>query len=144
MPKQIGNLILYSIDDLHEKLGVSKLTLRSYLRTGRIRGRKLGVSWYVTEESLQEYFNAPERRPREGERANKSNTHNYRYIIQGINDLVSETEECETRSEVIELLQQQAILSLFQVKVIKRNSKEVVQIVKARDFIEQHGKKKDG
>lgn len=144
MPKQIGNLILYSIDDLHEKLGVSKLTLRSYLRTGRIRGRKLGVSWYVTEESLQEYFNAPERRPREVERANKSNTHNYRYIIQGINDLVSETEECETRSEVIELLQQQAILSLFQVKVIMRNSKEVVQIVKARDFIEQHGKKKDG
>ncbi|MEC8141704.1 MAG: helix-turn-helix domain-containing protein [Bacteroidota bacterium] len=144
MPKQIGNLILYSIDDLHEKLGVSKLTLRSYLRTGRIRGRKLGVSWYVTEESLQEYFNVPERRTREVERANKSNTHNYRYIIQGINDLVSETEECETRSEVIELLQQQAILSLFQVKVIKRNSKEVVQIVKARDFIEQHGKKKDG
>ena len=144
MPKQIGNLILYSIDDLHEKLGVSKLTLRSYLRTGRIRGRKLGVSWYVTEESLQEYFNAPERRPREVEWANKSNTHSYRYIIQGINDLVSETEECETRSEVIELLQQQAILSLFQVKVIKRNSKEVVQIVKARDFIEQYGKKKDG
>ena len=141
MPKQIGNLILYSIDDLHEKLGVSKLTLRSYLRTGRIRGRKLGVSWYVTEESLQEYFNTPERRPREVERANKSNTHNYRYIIQGINDLVSETEECETRSEVIELLQQQAILSLFQVKVIERNSKEVIQIVKARDFIEQHGKK---
>ena len=140
MPKQIGNLILYSIDDLHEKLGVSKLTLRSYLRTGRIRGRKLGVSWYVTEESLQEYFSAPERRPRWW-RANKSNTHNYRYIIQGINDLVSETEECESRSEVIELLQQQAILSLFQVKVIERNSKEVIQIVKARDFIEQYGKK---
>jgi len=143
MPKQIGNLILYSIDDLHKKLGVSKLTLRSYLRTGRIRGRKLGVSWYVTEESLQEYFNAPERLPRVVERANKSNTHNYRYIIQGINDLVSETEECETRSEVIELLQQQAILSLFQVKVIERNTKEVIQIVKARDFIEQHGKKHD-
>tara|TARA_B100000575_G_C23112554_1_gene642823 strand:- start:526 stop:960 length:435 start_codon:yes stop_codon:yes gene_type:complete len=143
MPKQIGNLILYSIDDLHEKLGISKLTLRSYCRTGRIRGRKLGVSWYVTEESLQEYFNAPERRPRVVERANKSNTHNYRYIIQGINDLVSETEECETRSEVIELLQKQAILSLFQVKVIERNSKEVVQIVKARDFIEQHGVGKD-
>ena len=143
MPKQIGNLILYSIDDLHEKLGVSKLTLRSYLRTGRIRGRKLGVSWYVTEESLQEYFNAPERLPGVVERANKSNTHNYRYIIQGINDLVSESEECETRSEVIELLQQQAILSLFQVKVIERNTKEVIQIVKARDFIEQHGKKHD-
>ena len=141
MPKQIGNLILYSIDDLHEKLGVSKLTLRSYLRTGRIRGRKLGVSWYVTEESLQEYFNAP----RDGTGWWRGPTNQIPTITgtlyKNINDLVSETEECESRSEVIELLQQQAILSLFQVKVIERNSKEVIQIVKARDFIEQHGKK---
>tara|TARA_B100001027_G_scaffold211733_1_gene180271 strand:- start:333 stop:767 length:435 start_codon:yes stop_codon:yes gene_type:complete len=143
MPKKIGSLILYSIDDLHEKLGVSKLTLRSYLRTGRIRGRKLGVSWYVTQESLQDYFNAPERRRKDVEKLNKSNAHNYRYIIQGINDLVSETEECETRSDVIELLQRQAILSLFQVKIIERNSRKVIQVVKARDFIEQHGAKKD-
>ena len=143
MPKQIGSLILYSIDDLHEQLGVSKLTLRSYLRSGRIRGRKLGVSWYVTEESLQEYFNAPGQRSSDAEKPNKSNTHNYRYIVQGINDLVSETEECETTSAVIELLQQQAILSLFQVKIMERNSKKVVQILKARDFIEQHGAKKE-
>ena len=142
MPKKIGSLILYSIDDLHEILGVSKLTLRSYLRTGRIRGRKLGVSWYVTQESLQDYFNAPERRRKDVEKLNKSNAHNYRYIIQGINDLVSETEECETRSDVIELLQRQAILSLFQVKIIERNSRKVIQVVKARDFIEQHGAKK--
>ena len=141
MPKQIGNLILYSIDDLHEKLGVSKLTLRSYLRSGRIRGRKLGVRWYVTEESLQEYFNPPEKGATNVEIPNASNTHNYRYIVQGINDLVSETEECETRSEAIELLQQQAILSLFQVKIMERNSDKIVQIVKARDFIQQYGAK---
>ena len=77
------------------------------------------------------------------EKRKKSNTHNYRYIVQGINDLVSETEECETTSAVIELLQQQAILSLFQVKIMERNSKKVVQILKARDFIEQHGAKKE-
>ena len=29
MPKKLGNLTLYSVDDLHEMLGVSKLTLRS-------------------------------------------------------------------------------------------------------------------
>ena len=55
--------------------------------------------------------------------------------------MVSETEECETTSDVIELLQQQAILSLFQVKIMERKSKKVVQILKARDFIEQHGAK---
>ena len=56
MPKKLGNLTLYSVDDLHEMLGVSKLTLRSYIRNGKIRGRKLGVSWYVTEDSIREYF----------------------------------------------------------------------------------------
>ena len=99
------------------------------------------MSWYVTEESLQEYFNAPEKHSRDAEKPSKSNTHNYRYIVQGINDLVSETEECETTSDVIELLQQQAILSLFQVKIMERKSKKVVQILKARDVIEQHGAK---
>ena len=42
MPKKLGNLTLYSVDDLHEMLGVSKLSLRSYIRNGKIRGRKLG------------------------------------------------------------------------------------------------------
>ena len=50
MPKQVGNLTLYSVDDLHEQLGLSKMTIRAYLRDGKIRGRKLGVKWYVTEE----------------------------------------------------------------------------------------------
>ncbi|MDZ7659073.1 helix-turn-helix domain-containing protein [Fodinibius sp.] len=57
MPKQIGNLTLYSVDDLHEQLGLSKMTIRAYLREGKIRARKLGVKWYVTEEALREYFN---------------------------------------------------------------------------------------
>ena len=125
------------------EMGWPSIAASASIPPAPIRGRKLGVSWYVTEESLLEYFNAPEQRSSEAEIPNKSNTHNYRYIVQGINDLVSETEECETTSAVIELLQQQAILSLFQVKIMERNSKKVVQILKARDFIEQHGAKKE-
>ncbi|HBQ60440.1 MAG TPA: DNA-binding protein, partial [Balneolaceae bacterium] len=29
MPKTIGDLTLYSVDDLHEQLGISKMTLRT-------------------------------------------------------------------------------------------------------------------
>lgn len=135
MPKQIGDLTLFSVDDLHEQLGISKMTLRTYLREGRIRGRKLGVSWYVTEEAIREYFDEPQ--PESGSTQKKS-AKQYRYIVQGINDLVSETEECETIEEVIQILNEQAIISLFQVRIINRENDEITEIIKARDFLERH------
>ena len=58
MPIQIGDIRLHSLKELSEKLGVTEVTLRTYLRTGKIKGRKMGTTWYVTEESLREYFNA--------------------------------------------------------------------------------------
>lgn len=135
MPKNIGELTLYSVDDLHEMLGISKMTLRKYLREGRIRGRKLGVSWYVTEDAMREYFEEP---PQESSPGKEKKNKDYRYIVQGINDLVSETEECESISEVIEVLSSQAIISLFQVRVVDKETNEIQEIVKGREFLERH------
>lgn len=137
MPKKIGNLTLYSVDDLHDMLGVSKLTLRSYIRNGKIRGRKLGVSWYVTEDAIKEYFD----KPAEPVPVEKKN-HRPKYIVQGVNDLVSETEECDTVEEVLTVLNEQAIISLFQVKIIDRITNEIIEILKARDFIERYANHK--
>jgi len=135
MPKKIGNLTLYSVDDLHEQLGISKMTIRAYLREGRIRGRKLGVSWYVTEEALRDYFDEP----RETEPARpRTKRANYHYIVQGVNDLVSEKEECDSVGETIECIESQAIISLFQVAVIDRDSGQTVELVKARDFLNRY------
>ena len=133
MPRKIGSLTLYSVDDLHEMLGVSKLTLRSYIREGKLKGRKLGVSWYVTEDAIRAYFDEPqpEKEPSKNEPA-------VRYIVQGVNDLVSETEECDTIQEVLNVLNEQAIISLFQVQVINRSTHEIIDIIKARDFLERH------
>ncbi|SMO61135.1 helix-turn-helix domain-containing protein [Gracilimonas mengyeensis] len=136
MPKKIGDLTLYTVDDLHDILGISKMTLRTYLREGRLRGRKLGVSWYVTEEAIREYFDEPTEETSSPKK--KKSKEDYRYIVQGINDLVSETEECETISEVIETLNEQAIISLFQVRIVDRETNEITEIVKARDFLERH------
>ena len=137
MPRKIGNLTLYSVDDLHEMLGVSKLTLRSYIRTGKIRGRKLGVSWYVTEDAIKEYFEQPveiEQTPK----VNKSP----KYLVQGVNDLVSESEDCDTIEEVLAVLNEQAIISLFQVQILDRSTNEITEILKARDFIERYANRK--
>ncbi len=56
MPKQIGDLKLFEVEDLAETLGLHDRTIRKLLREGRLRGRKLGKRWYVTEESLKAYF----------------------------------------------------------------------------------------
>lgn len=134
MPKQLGNLTLFSVDDLHEQLGLSKMTIRAYLREGKIRARKLGVQWYVTEEALREYFDEPVKNNSKLPKKKAA----YRYIVKGINDLVSEQEECDTLEETIECIQNQAIISLFQVEVIDKQTDEVVELVKARDFLERH------
>jgi len=134
MPKQVGNLTLYSVDDLHEQLGLSKMTIRAYLREGKIRARKLGVQWYVTEEALRDYFAEPVR----GSSDSKKKKSNLRYVVKGVNDLVSEQEECETLEETIDCIQNQAIISLFQVAVIDKQTDEVIELVKARDFLERH------
>lgn len=134
MPRKIGALVLYSVDDLHEMLGISKMTIRAYLRDGKLKGRKLGVSWFVTEQSIRDYFEEPT----EIENSSAKVTRSYRYIVQGVNDLVSETEYCDTISEVIQTLKEQAIISLFQVQKIDSKTEEIIEIIKARDFLETH------
>jgi len=139
MAKKIGSLTLYSVDDLHELLGISKMTIRAYLREGRLKGRKLGVQWFVTEDAIRDYFN--EGLSESADRtADKQKGKKIKYIVQGVNDLVSETEECDTITDTIECLHSQAIISLFQVRIINAENQEILEIIKARDFIERYSK----
>lgn len=109
------------------------MTIRTYLREGKIKGRKLGVQWYVTEKALHNYFDEPINR----EPGNVS-TKNYRYIVQGVNDLVSEQELCDTVEEAVDCISNQAIISLFQVAVVNKETDEIVELIKARDFVERN------
>lgn len=138
MSRKVGSLTLYSVDDLHEMLGISKMTIRAYLREGRLKGRKLGVQWFVTEDAIRNYFEESDHEKTVMEQ-NKPKQAKMKYIVKGINDLVSESEECQTISEAMECLQSQAIISLFQVQITDAVSGEIIEIVKARDFIVRHG-----
>ena len=60
MPKQIGSLKLYTVEELSELLEVQEKTLREYLRDGKLQGRKMAGRWYVTEDQIREYFEEPE------------------------------------------------------------------------------------
>lgn len=56
MPITLGGMKLYTIKELAKLLDVAPLTLRTYIRQGKLSGRKLGVKFYVPEESVKEYF----------------------------------------------------------------------------------------
>ena len=58
--KKIGDLVLYDVEDLSKLLDIQEKTIRQILRDGKLKGRKLARKWYVTEESLREYFQKAE------------------------------------------------------------------------------------
>ena len=61
MPVVIGDLRLYTLDEIEEKLSVSRRTLWGYIKSGKLTAVKFGSKTYVTEKSLQEYFNQPKK-----------------------------------------------------------------------------------
>lgn len=63
MPIKIGDLMLYDVLELSKKLNVTPVTLRSYMKQGRLQGKKVGGKWYISQASLEVYFN-----PKSGEK----------------------------------------------------------------------------
>jgi len=56
MPVKIGSLIVYDLEEISKKFEVHSNTLRTYLKAGRLQGQKMGTKWYVSEDSLREFF----------------------------------------------------------------------------------------
>ncbi len=50
----LGSKIInqYSLQDLQEKLQVSKVTALKLVGTGRIKAQKIGRQWWINEEDL--------------------------------------------------------------------------------------------
>jgi len=56
MPVKLGDLTLFDVQEFSKKFGINPVTVRGYMRTGRLKGRKVGRKWYLTEEALRDYF----------------------------------------------------------------------------------------
>ena len=60
MPKHIGNLVLYDLEELSHELDITVFSLREYIKKGRLRAQKMGKKYFVTQDSINEYFNSSE------------------------------------------------------------------------------------
>lgn len=56
----LGDLTLFTVGELAERLEVQERTIRDYLKTGKLKGRKLAGKWYITEDALRAYFSQDE------------------------------------------------------------------------------------
>ncbi|MEI6126517.1 MAG: helix-turn-helix domain-containing protein [Pseudomonadota bacterium] len=53
---ELGHLTLFSIEDVSQKLGVSKSSLSPFIKTGELKARRIGKSYFITEKSLEDFF----------------------------------------------------------------------------------------
>ncbi len=47
---------LYSVAELEPVIGKTAQTIKSYLKTGKLKGSKVGGAWRVSEEALREFL----------------------------------------------------------------------------------------
>ncbi len=60
MPLVIGDMKFYDVPELAELLQMNERTIRRMVGKGELRGRKLGVKWYVAEATVQAYLSDTE------------------------------------------------------------------------------------
>ena len=56
MSIQFGDLTLFDVRELSKKFGLHPVSVRQLFSTGKLKGRKIGKRWYLTEDALREYF----------------------------------------------------------------------------------------
>ncbi|MHB0978876.1 MAG: helix-turn-helix domain-containing protein [Thermoleophilia bacterium] len=49
---------VYTVNQVAEMLQTAPLTIRRYLKAGKIRGFKVGKDWRITESDLQAFIDA--------------------------------------------------------------------------------------
>jgi len=53
---EIGNIKAYDVQEIAKMFDMTPQSIRKFIREGRIKGRKVGTRWYVTEEAIRDYL----------------------------------------------------------------------------------------
>ena len=56
MPTKIKDMTFYSVLELSQKLNVTAVTIRNYLKHGKIKGQKKMGKWFISDGDLMEFF----------------------------------------------------------------------------------------
>lgn len=56
---ELGNLKVYTVDELAQRLDVNPHTIYEYIKSGKLAAKRFGKQYRITQESLEAYFNPP-------------------------------------------------------------------------------------
>ena len=56
MPTTIRDKTLYSVPELSQKLNVTTVTIRNYLKQGKLKGQKVMGRWFILDDDIVEFF----------------------------------------------------------------------------------------
>ena len=56
MPTTIRDKTLYSVPELSQKLNVTTVTIRNYLKLGKLKGQKVMGRWFIVDDDIVEFF----------------------------------------------------------------------------------------
>ena len=56
MPKEILGIKMFDINEVTEALNINIVTTRRMFRQKRLKGRKIGGQWMISERSLMSYL----------------------------------------------------------------------------------------
>ena len=56
MSLEINEIYFYEIKDLVDVCGISEITIRRYIKAGKIKARKIKGRWLITKAHLNEFL----------------------------------------------------------------------------------------
>jgi excisionase family DNA binding protein len=56
MPIQVEDITIYSVKEISDILGITQVTIREYIRQGKLRAKKIAGEWRITGESLRDFL----------------------------------------------------------------------------------------
>lgn len=55
--EKLNSIELYTLKEVSQVTGITEYTLARYIRTGRMKGIKIGRGWRVTGDNLRRFIN---------------------------------------------------------------------------------------
>ncbi len=56
MPIKVEDITIYNVKEISDILGITQVTIREYIRKGKLRAKKIAGEWRITGESLREFL----------------------------------------------------------------------------------------
>jgi len=56
MPNKIKDISFYSVPELSQKLNVTTVTIRNYLKQGKLKGKKVMGKWFILDDEVAKIF----------------------------------------------------------------------------------------